>query len=246
MEGNAPKSHITGAPGWEHYDEQELLFKLATALADDKEALIVEIGGEFGMSASIFSKAAPKATIYSIDVVFGSETGRIHEANLKEAGVGKNVIRIAADSHDKSTLEQVNKLAKGDEIDLLFIDGDHSYGGALLDLNLWTPLVKVGGKVAIHDNACITNTMPHPLHYQVSQAVAKWISESAGVWAQVEMVYSTLVFQRIGAKLPTMKEAVDSGEIKPTAPKGKAHTPIETDVIDGDLVPKTKATGRKK
>jgi hypothetical protein len=34
---------------------------------------------------------------------------------------------------------------------LLYIDGDHSYEGVFRDLRLWTPKVKVGGFVALHD-----------------------------------------------------------------------------------------------
>jgi predicted O-methyltransferase YrrM len=36
-------------------------------------------------------------------------------------------------------------------IDLLFIDGDHTYEGVKIDLELWVPLVKPGGIVAGHD-----------------------------------------------------------------------------------------------
>jgi predicted O-methyltransferase YrrM len=37
------------------------------------------------------------------------------------------------------------------EVDLVFIDGDHSEGGCQRDWLDWSPLVRVGGRVAIHD-----------------------------------------------------------------------------------------------
>jgi hypothetical protein len=34
----------------------------------------------------------------------------------------------------------------------MFIDGDHSYEGIKTDWILWSPLVKTGGIVALHDS----------------------------------------------------------------------------------------------
>lgn len=36
-------------------------------------------------------------------------------------------------------------------LDLLFIDGDHSFDGIWADLNIWAPKVKAGGLVLCHD-----------------------------------------------------------------------------------------------
>ena len=38
------------------------------------------------------------------------------------------------------------------KIDFLFIDGDHNYEAVMRDFNEWTPLLKVGGILAIHDS----------------------------------------------------------------------------------------------
>ena len=38
-----------------------------------------------------------------------------------------------------------------DLFDMVFLDGDHSYAETLHDLSAWTPLVRIGGVVAIHD-----------------------------------------------------------------------------------------------
>jgi hypothetical protein len=39
-----------------------------------------------------------------------------------------------------------------EDIDLIFIDGDHSYEGILKDFNRWEPFLKKGGLVLIHDS----------------------------------------------------------------------------------------------
>ena len=36
-------------------------------------------------------------------------------------------------------------------LDILFIDGDHSFGAVLSDLTLYSPIVKAGGLVLMHD-----------------------------------------------------------------------------------------------
>jgi predicted O-methyltransferase YrrM len=40
---------------------------------------------------------------------------------------------------------------KNEDIDFLFIDGDHSYNGVKKDLQLWFPKIKKGGTIAGHD-----------------------------------------------------------------------------------------------
>lgn len=37
-------------------------------------------------------------------------------------------------------------------LDFLFIDGDHAYDAVLRDYTMWTPLLKVGGVLAMHDS----------------------------------------------------------------------------------------------
>jgi predicted O-methyltransferase YrrM len=39
----------------------------------------------------------------------------------------------------------------GQSVDFLFIDGDHSYNGVKADFDLYAPLVRRGGMIALHD-----------------------------------------------------------------------------------------------
>lgn len=195
MIGDAPLSHLTGVPGWESPDEQNLLSELAAAVPEN--GVIVEIGAEYGMSASIFDQAAPVGvTILSVEIaplkewrhnlIAYNPAARPVMVEGNSQGLGKRWHEIA-DAHDCKV-----------EIDLLFIDGDHSYGGALADLELWTPHMAIGGRLAVHDCACMTNHNPHPSHYDVTRALAIWQHRpsSNGYAPTHQMVDSIIVFER--------------------------------------------------
>lgn len=46
---------------------------------------------------------------------------------------------------------RVNNMAPGKRIDVLFIDGDHSYEGCKADIEAWYPYMKEGGVMLFHD-----------------------------------------------------------------------------------------------
>ena len=48
-------------------------------------------------------------------------------------------------------MARVRSLLAGSPVDVLFIDGDHSYAGAKRDFELYHSLVRLGGFVAFHD-----------------------------------------------------------------------------------------------
>jgi hypothetical protein len=43
------------------------------------------------------------------------------------------------------------KILGGAQLDYLFLDGDHKYGGVSRDFEMYAPLVRRGGMVAFHD-----------------------------------------------------------------------------------------------
>ena len=54
-------------------------------------------------------------------------------------------------SQDRLTFERVERALQGAPLDLLFIDGDHSFEGVSGDFRLYSPLVKEGGLIMFHD-----------------------------------------------------------------------------------------------
>lgn len=191
MIGQAPLSHITGCPGWESDEEQDYLLSRAKEVPAGGQ--IVEIGGEYGMSASIFCRGAKKdVTITTVDLFPDRPEGNlldIHRANMAEAGYAGRSEQISADSR---TYEW-----NGGPIDCLFIDGDHSYEAVKDDIASWVKFVKVGGVVVFHDCACETNPMPHILHFQVTRAVSEWFWGTKGKWTALDPVRSILSFKRV-------------------------------------------------
>ena len=55
-------------------------------------------------------------------------------------------------SSDPAVVERVYWTYEETRIDLLFIDGDHSYASVMTDYLLYEPLVNIGGIVAFHDS----------------------------------------------------------------------------------------------
>lgn len=58
---------------------------------------------------------------------------------------------IKGNSHAPETLEALKGVLGGRPIDVLFIDGDHSTEGMLADYYDYSPLVRSGGIIAVHD-----------------------------------------------------------------------------------------------
>jgi predicted O-methyltransferase YrrM len=58
---------------------------------------------------------------------------------------------ISGNSHDISTLDKVKLILGEDKLDLLFIDGDHSYNGVKMDYEMYSDLVSDEGIIAFHD-----------------------------------------------------------------------------------------------
>lgn len=115
---------------------------------------VVEIGSYLGGTLWGWCQIAePDATIVSIDL-----PGAMLESPLPPvdelAGFARERQQLSflrTDSHAPETVERLRELLAGREIDLLMIDGDHSYDGVRTDFDLYAPLVAKGGFVAFHD-----------------------------------------------------------------------------------------------
>ncbi len=122
-----------------------------------KPRRIIEIGTLKGGTLFLFSRiAAVTASIITIDLP-GGQFGGGYSAKRRPflyrsfARRGQKIHLIRANSHDKATMEKVNALVMPEEIDFLFIDGDHSYEGVKTDFERYSELVRKGGVIALHD-----------------------------------------------------------------------------------------------
>jgi len=81
---------------------------------------------------------------------------------------------IHADSHASATFNLVAKALNGEMLDVLFVDGDHSYEGVKRDFGMYGPLVRPGGLVAFHD------IVDSPQHRQQGCYVSSFWKELRG------------------------------------------------------------------
>jgi predicted O-methyltransferase YrrM len=130
------------------------LMEMAKAIEAKKPKTIVEIGTANGETFSLFCQICPKdAILISIDLP-GSDFSRGYPENdilkLKSFARGDQQIHcISENSHLDETKNKLLKIIK--EIDVLFIDGDHSYESVKRDFELYSPLMSKGGLIFFHD-----------------------------------------------------------------------------------------------
>jgi len=81
-----------------------------------------------------------------------------------------------------------------DPVDFLFVDGDHSWEGIEGDWSGWSPLVKVGGIVALHDSR---STEARPIDEAGTVRYTDAVISRDPRYALLDEVESLTVFRRI-------------------------------------------------
>ncbi len=95
--------------------------------------IVVEIGTHDGVSACAMKYAYPFVKLYTIDI--NPDSGKV---------LYPTIIRIIGNSG--AVADQVP-----DEIDILYIDGDHSFKAAKRDFETYLPKMRKGGLILIDD-----------------------------------------------------------------------------------------------
>lgn len=169
-----------------HYlykNELPALQKLARSLPE--KALIINIGAGAGTSGVAFMEARDDLRLTTIDITkdsspFGCLVGE--EEELRKRGLwGDRNSQIHRDS------KLAGREWTGKKVDMVFVDGDHSYEGCRGDIEAWLPHIKAGGIIAIHDfrkgDLAETADGPHPVPWpEVDRAVVDCL------WEQYERI----------------------------------------------------------
>jgi predicted O-methyltransferase YrrM len=134
---------------------------LLALVARHRPGVVVEIGTYRGGSFYALCRVADaRATLVSVDLPGGPFGGGYTEQELQAMrGYGRrsqSLHFVPFNSHDLSTRDAAVNLLGGRPVDLLMIDGDHTYEGVRRDFELYAPLVGDGGLIAFHD------ILPHP------------------------------------------------------------------------------------
>lgn len=158
--------------GYLHLPELIFLKEIAGRV-QAKNPKVVNIG--IGAATSMYAiwEARPDCEMVGVDI---NPLNGI--AQLREGGLAKHTTLLHGDS------KEVGKTWTG-PIDLLFVDGDHSYAGALGDFQVWCPHLAEGGVVLVHDYS--GEVWP-----QVTQAVDEYF---AG-WHRVGLVDTLVAYSR--------------------------------------------------
>lgn len=177
--------HLPGAlffPPGSSQNEDEILAMLALA-AERGPRTVVEIGTQAGGTTFLLGTLLP-----SVSLLIGIDLFVRNKSRLRSfARAGLDLRFINADSSLASTYAAVEQALAGRTIDLLFIDGDHSFRGALHDLRTYRTLVTPGGLVVFHD------IVPDSTLRLGSESLA-WAGEVTVLWELLRGQYASHEF----------------------------------------------------
>jgi predicted O-methyltransferase YrrM len=120
---------------------------------------VLEIGTARGGTLFLLTRvAAPDAALVSIDLSsnndlrFGGGDVRRRRGLFEAFALDRQRVHfLVGDSQTVEMRDRVERTLAGGQIDLLFIDGDHTPEGVRRDFELYRDLVRPGGVIAFHD-----------------------------------------------------------------------------------------------
>ena len=156
-----------------HFGRRTALIQM---LKDRGAKVGAEIGTDHGQYAQQLCEGIPGLHLHCVDPwIAYTEGNEIHteedvnkiyeEAKSRLTGTGATILKIPS----MGAISYFDN----DELDFVFIDGNHSYENVLEDITEWTKKVKPGGIVAGHDY--IENK---ECNYGVIQAVKKYTQDN--------------------------------------------------------------------
>jgi predicted O-methyltransferase YrrM len=157
-------------------DSSNVLYGLARSM---KPEVCVEIGSARGRSACFVGMALREngfGKLYAIDPHARTQwndnqsvdTFEIITRNLNTLGLADQVEIVRQTSHEAA--QQWTR-----KIDLIFIDGDHSYEGVKKDWDLFVPHVREFGFVVFHDT--LWNLRPDPKWSRADMGVPQFVED---------------------------------------------------------------------
>jgi predicted O-methyltransferase YrrM len=160
-----------------------------------KPKIVMEIGTASGGTLFLLSRlSAINSTIISVSLPVNPYIEGINykpKIFFKSFALNNQEMKIIkADSHKEETYNQVREILSGNKIDMLFIDGDHTYKGVKQDFQRYAPLVKENGIIAFHDIVEVPNEeyvevnkfwneVKH--YYEYKEIVKDWSQERCGI-----------------------------------------------------------------
>ena len=117
-------------------------------VAPRKPRRILEIGTGRGGSTYFWSKLGSKDSQFiTIDI---EPVCREYVRLYRRRNRGQ-ITSIIASSHDPATVQRVSKILKSRPLDILYIDGDHTYEGVKKDFELYKGFCDSNSLICLHD-----------------------------------------------------------------------------------------------
>lgn len=165
-------------------DVVEHLPTFVSAVEELEATKVVELGVRYGVSTIAWLYALEnQGHLWSVDCAFpvAASAGEINLLDPQgPLGVQKHWTFILG----YDTWEPVLDALPQKDIDILFIDTNHVYEETLVELDLYYPRVRSGGRIFLHDTAIETTgnaTTPQP-SFPVRTAVEEFCAERNLKW----------------------------------------------------------------
>jgi predicted O-methyltransferase YrrM len=153
--------HSQSVHGWMSDAELTALFTMAYTLKNDNP-VVVEIGSFQGKSSVCIAggllESGRGGTLYCVDPF-----DLTNQEQYIKSKVNMNVTSLR-DKFNENTKDYPNIIVQQgfsvdiaresdipDDIDMVFIDGNHDYAAVRADVETWVPCLKPGGVLAMHD-----------------------------------------------------------------------------------------------
>lgn len=155
--------------------EAEICPFLELAAAHGPTRRILEIGTGLGGTNFLLAHALP-----GVEMLIGLDLRVLNQRILRFfRQPAQRFEYLDGSSRDPATLQAVRALLGERQLDLLFLDGDHSWDGAVADFRLYREFVRPGGLIAFHD---IVPARP----LGTARAAARSVGDMPRLWAELK------------------------------------------------------------
>jgi len=163
------KAHFGVGPV-QHRSEITALLKLAEG---NGTRVACEIGAWDAGTSMMFSRGLPLETLVVMDLYVRNRW------RLRNAAPDDQTVRaVDGDSTHPLTVRRLRRKLQGRQLDLLLIDGDHSWAGVRQDFLSYRELVRDGGLIAFHDLCEVRDP-----------ASARWAGDVPAFWRLLRSIY---------------------------------------------------------
>lgn len=159
-------------------DEIEELRRLVRLLPP--HAKVINLGNGPGTSAIAMCEAGTDCIVYSVGLITSTCE---HDEGIQFIRA-KRLIQLTGGS-----LFIASEWDLGD-VDLVFVDADHTYESCKADFMAWNPFLKVGGYMVFHDN--------HPVIFPGVVKVLAEVDSMPNKFQPVSQLNVTRVFLKVG------------------------------------------------